>query len=394
MADQFDEPLIETSPDLLVDLGVARIREDFPNWKPAQAGFTSATLGANAVIIAELRDIASIVPRAIFRIICAALFGILPDDATPASATVTVYATDTKGYQFDAGAQFTIASSGDRSEGFELEGDLVIPVGSDHASGTLTAILTGAQGSGQDGVVLPVQAFSWFDHAVLAASTAGGQDAEEDQAFLDRASQQLEALRWTLTLARDVPAFARRTPGVFRVYVLDNYNPADGTTNNEKMCAVYPLAADGTDVPAPTATALQNDLQTLREANFQFPVRNPTRTNVKVKYWIAVRPGFDQAAVLAACDEALTAHLNPANWGLDPTSSRPTWDVTAIKVRRTKLIQIIENVDGVDYIPIVSGSTGVQLAKGTDALAFIGEVVLDGPAPLPNLTSLEHAVAA
>jgi hypothetical protein len=94
------------------------------------------------------------------------------------------------------------------------------------------------------------------------------------------------------------------------------------------------------------------------QANLAVVVIDPTITSVTVTATVHPLTGYDSATVQANVGAALAAYLNPDTW---------SWSGT---VRRNKLIQVIEDAAGVDYL--------------TSLTAPAADVTLTGVAPLTS----------
>lgn len=116
-----------------------------------------------------------------------------------------------------------------------------------------------------------------------------------------------------------------------------------------RRVTVVPVKSDGQPVSAGTKTALVDMFTALREANFIVSVLDPTYTVVAVVAAVKAYSGFDLPTIDAAVEAAILSYLSPANWGIRPYGDERIWDSTPI-VRYNKLIQIIENVEGVNYV--------------------------------------------
>ena len=163
---------------------------------------------------------------------------------------------------------------------------------------------------------------------------------------------------------------------------------ATGSYNNERTVTTFVTDPQGVAVSSPAMAAIAAWLQGFREANFQIYVVAPSYTPVYITFEVHVLPGYNAAAVVANVEQALLAFLNPLLWG-NPNAATSAggsseWLNSASGfnvVRYNKVLGIIENVAGVDYVP--SGSTG--LAIGTTASpSGTADITLTGPAPLPQ----------
>lgn len=234
---------IETEPEDLLAAAIARIQLAFPGWQPRDGELDIVILEAVAAMAADVRDIASQVPNAIFRYFGSSLLGLSPVDAAPATVASTWTATDTAGHTVPAGTQVVIRDSTGIAWPFYVLTDVVIPFGSSvTAAGavTLVAVTPGTDSSGLGTVGSAVQlldVLSWVSAVVQTGSTSGGVDAELDSAYLNRLRRKLQLLSPRPILAPDFATLALDIPGVQRATAIDNYNPLHNllTANEASM---------------------------------------------------------------------------------------------------------------------------------------------------------------
>jgi hypothetical protein len=204
------------------------------------------------------------------------------------------------------------------------------------------------------------------------APTADGVDPEDDDAFQDRASRKLQLRGDTLVTPADYELEALDQVGIGRAIAT-----VDVAT---KTMHVVVTAADGTAAASADKTALAATYAALRQTNWAVTVDDPTYTPVSVTYSVHPYPGFAAADLLARCDAALEAYLSPSGFGLqrstgDTTATTTTW-VPDNVVRKNKLIDLLGDVDGVDYVADLTitgaGAGGDLTLTGTVALPTPG----------------------
>lgn len=371
---------VETDPAELAAIAYDHMESAIAGWDRARGDQDSQVIAATAQIIAEARDTASDVPLAIFRYLGRWVDELPPIDATPAQTTATVTALDTAGYTIDDATRFEIRTSGDSGEVFQSVGTVTIaPGASSTAAGevVLVAETPGAAGSGLPAAskVVPVDALAWVNTVTLTALTTGGIDAETDEEYLARWVLLRRLNNDTPILAADAADLVKALiPGIGRTLGLDNYNPADATSNNEKMITVATADPNG----EPVAQALRDEakalLESKRETNFVTHVISGSYTTINVSTAFTVYPGYDVAATNAAVVEALTAYLHPAASGIPFGGTADEW-VPDTHVRYLELAAVIDRVEGVNVI------TSLTLSSGANALGT-ADVVLAQPAPL------------
>jgi hypothetical protein len=366
-------PPIETDPSALFDLAAAEMAGRVPGWEPSPASRLDViVLAVSSILIAEARDAASAVPRLIFRSLGADLFGIPPIPEARASMTVTFSFTDAAGYTVPAGTHVGVQDATGEIVAFVTQSDAVGAVGlttSDPV--TALAVAPGSSYNGLSTVSLRLLDVVGYVDAVSAVETetAGGVDAEEEDAYLDRLAAEMRLTAPRPILPQDFATMAKRTPGIVRALPLDLYNPNTDTWNNERTITLVVLGPDGQDAGAAAKAAAEADLSERRETGFQVFVRDPVRDVVTVAYTATAYPGYDPADVTLRADAALAGALDPATWGSragllvvgdDPADANTDEWLYQPEIRYFDLITVLRNVPGVWTVDTltINGTTG------------------------------------
>jgi uncharacterized phage protein gp47/JayE len=150
---------------------------------------------------------------------------------------------------------------------------------------------------------------------------------------------------------------------------------AAASTGNEKMVTVAVVGADGLPLSQEIKDEVAAYLQTLREVNFIIHVIDPTYTEVAVTFTVVAESGYDLVDLDTRTEAAVNAYLSAAIWA-GGGESPPTWRATDSVVRYLEIAEILNRVEGVDYV---------------SALAVNGDTVnvsLTGVAPLPTVGSV------
>jgi len=266
-------PPIETDPDLLAQECFDFLQTEYPGWIPSEGNFEVWLIEGLARMIAELRDVTSLVPTAIFKYFGKTLMGIIPVEATPATGYTTWTVMDAQGYTIPSGTQLQINDPGGNPIAFVTNGDVSIPPGST-ATQTgevlITAVFEGADGSGLTGDADLLDVLPFVLNAHVEGQTTGGQDAQSDDEYLDHLVEQLQLMAPRPILPPDFAAMAKNIPGVFRCYAFDGLVPS---VNEVQTIAVDATGGTWTatfgaaTTPALayniTAAALQSALQNL-----------------------------------------------------------------------------------------------------------------------------------
>lgn len=146
------------------------------------------------------------------------------------------------------------------------------------------------------------------------------------------------------------------------------------STNNEKMVTVAVVSQQGTALSAAVKAEVDAYLQKMREVNFIVHVVDPTFTAIVVDYRVVALPGYDLADLDARCETAVRAYLSPATWaggGDEP----PVWEKNRNVVRYLEVAEVLNRVDGVDYVDVLTINGGTA------------NVALAGVAPLPTVAA-------
>jgi uncharacterized phage protein gp47/JayE len=382
MADAFVSIPIETEPDVLAQESFDYMEDKVPGWVPSDGQLDVWLISALARQAAELRDVAADVPAAIFRYFGARIMSILPNDPTPATASVTVAVRDTAGYTIPAGYVVGIRDAGGVLYGFQTTQDTVIPAGaSASAAGgvVVTAVDMGAGPNGLGGPGVQMELITAVDEVTsvtMTTTATGGTDAEEDDDYLNRLTRDLALQAPRPILPSDFAAFALNTPGVGRAVAIDGYNPANGSAGNARMVYVVLTDINGDPVSAGTKAAVAADLAARREVNFIVNVGDPIYTTIDVAFVVTAYQGWDIPSVNAAVVAALQEALSPVDWGRPPGELGSQWfnDPT---VRMLDLAGAIGKVEGVKDINSITLRTGAAAYAAAD-------IALPGAAPLPR----------
>jgi uncharacterized phage protein gp47/JayE len=383
---QYIDLAIDSDPEDILNDAYTYMEAVVPGWTPADGQLDVWLLQSISSAASELKEIASAVPSSIFRWFGATLLQLPPNDATIATTTVRFDVQDNLGYTIPDGTQVSIDRTGDDTVAFSVVGDWVIFPGSTFITGVaIQAVEAGADGSGLGsigGVVHLLDPISFVTAVTQEAVTSGGADAEDDTDYLNRLVADLQLLAPRPILANDFAVFARDIAGVFRATAIDGYNPADASFNNPRMVAMAVIDESGAAVSAPVKAAVAADLEARREINFVVNVIDPTFTLIDVTYQVKALVGFDLAQLVTDINTALQGYLSAASWGV-PTNGDPHDWTNTTTVRYLEVAQLINSVDGVDYITTTAGNYDLQIGVHGGALGRV-DIAMAGVAPLPN----------
>jgi hypothetical protein len=374
---------VETEATDLAEDAFAYIEQQVPGWLPSPGNLEAWLVESLAQLAGELRDLVQLVPDAIFEYYGESILHLPPHPATQATATTRWTAIDDLGYTVDAGTLVAVEPPASTDAyAFEVVTGFAFAPGQTLVDAvTIRAVEAGAEASGKTGTVEALDPLDFVESIVLTAPTSGGADAETTEDYLDRLSSLLTLLSPRPILPDDFALLAQTVPGVDRATAIDLYNADTGETDVPRCVTVCVVGSDGQPCSATVKQQVDDLLQSMREVNFLVFVIDPTYTIVNVRYELYPYVGYDAASVKALVDAALTGYLSPQNWGLpafgDPGTTS-SWIQDNV-VRYLEVAQVINNVEGVNYIQNLELSLYEgQMPNSTD------DQVLDGVVGLPT----------
>jgi hypothetical protein len=387
---------IQSNYFTLLQQAVQYIQTRAPAWEARDGNLDMWILQAVSSQASDLRELATDVPNTIFRYFGDTVLGIPPNDAVPAQVTSTWFSIDALGHLIEAGTLVGIRDNGGVLRGFQVQNDVSILPGlnqTNEGEVTLIAIEAGIASTNIGGVGVPAELIDPLDFVssvVLFDKTSGGVDPETIDEYMNRLSEYMRGLSTRPVLAEDYARMANNVPGIHRAVALDGYNPADDSYFNERMITVVGIDQFGLDLPQEVKDDLDDMLEAQREVNFIINVIDPSRTTIDVTFnGFAVR-GYSAQEVEAQAVAAITSYLSPMNWGRDPSVTTAGADETWIEtqfVRYNKVMQVIESVQGLDYLDTLT------IARGGDTLST-SDVALDLPAALTEPGTINGVVSS
>lgn len=242
-----DLTLYDAQPIDLLNRALANITAKFPGFVTAEGDPASTVLEAASLIVAELVYAINRLPGAMTEVLLQ-LYGISKGQGAQATAQATFTASDTVGHTVPAGTTVGLNLGNSGQVFFTLNANLVIPAGSDQATGEITDLAYEAlpNGTAAGTALSIVDSIFWIQSVALASAPAGGADPETDQSWLARGSQQLGRLVSTLVLPSHFTDAALDFTGVYRATTVDNWNPVGNAGRTDANC--------GTTTASPTVT--------------------------------------------------------------------------------------------------------------------------------------------
>jgi baseplate J-like protein len=362
---------ITTEGQTLADDAVERLRDQWDGWEPNDGDLEVVQIEALAPMAQNAAEAASRMFPAAFRQFGTALYGVPYQDGLPAEGTVTfTIIDDVGGYVIPAGSTIDI-------DGYAFAVDVAQTVAPTVTTLTGVGVTATENGSAQNGLVgasvTPISSLAFVESVSLDSPTGGGADAENDALYQDRFAAELQLRAKTLVTTRDFEVEAMADPGVGRAVAI-----ADSARH------ITVVLID--DFGEPVDTAVKDRLVELfadyRQVNTIVTVIDATYTTVSVTYSVVAYPGFDPIDLAARIDETLAATLSPANWGRPSNFGDPgspdAWYNEPV-VRKNKIIDLIADVEGVNYVVDVTITGSAGTVDGAGDLTMPGSVALPRP---------------
>ena len=357
-------------------------------WKARPANLATWIFEVGGRVNATTRDQAAVSTTEMFKTYGQEILNVPPILAAPATAGSTWTATDDDGHTIFDGTEVKIPVSGGQPLGFVVIGDVTISPGdtaTEAGEVLLQAIEPGEAGNGLTEEPAPITSLDFVDSIVLVGATSGGVDEEDEDAYLDRLVETLRLLSLSLIVVPDFETDARAEAGIARALCIPGYNPEDETEDNPLMFCVFPIDEDGEPRPTPAKEALQERQAAKVPSGVLNFVADPEYTPIDGEIEIAVTPGFEPAAVVAAVKAWHASYFSKARSG-NPNAGETTGWVKREKVYFNEVIAEVDRIQGVDRV------VALEICKGGGVLGT-ADVTLDGVAPLTEPGDVEVTVA-
>ena len=362
----FTQPDVETNQDAIAQAVYTALATRVPGWQAHDGNLDTWLIEAFSEVGAEIRTLAVDVPGAIFTTYGTLVLGITPEIATSATGVASFTANDDQGYTLDPSTTFALARSGDDLVAFQTLQQVTIEPGATEVDNVpFAAVIPGAAGNGLSGAGQMLDPVNWVSSIDVVVMTAGGQDEETPDSYLDRLTNLLRMVALRPILPQDFAILALQQPGVGRAVAMNLYDPGTDTWDNARTVTVMIAQADGTPCASDVKQAVTTQLESLREVNWVVHVIDPVYEAIAVDFAVVAFAGQDEATVQAACVAALTDYLSPGNFRLGVMSPAiaggeviPPPDPDQPARRQTvyvnELIAMLDRVLGVDRVVAVT----------------------------------------
>lgn len=368
MADYFVTVPIETDSQTLKARAVDALKAKWEGWTDNDADQEVVQIEAVAPMAADCAAAASRMFPAAFRAFGTKLAGVAYEAGSPATTTASFNLTDTDGHQIPAGFEVDVDGYA-----FAVETTVDVPSGSDTISGVvITSTVFGAEQNDLAGTTItPIGSLSFIEDVVLDAPTGGGSDAETDPAYENRLVIEQRLRAKTLVTPPNFEADAQFEPGVDRAIAIKD---------NARNLTVVLTDVNGEPVSTAIKDRINDRWEVYKQVNTTFNLPDATYTTIDITYEVAAYPGFDPVDLVSRIDASLALWLAPNQWGRPKNFGDPGtkgWYNEPV-VRRNKVIDLIGDVEGVNYVVSLSiNGTGADVnLPGTVALTRPG--IFDG----------------
>jgi hypothetical protein len=381
MPDEYINIPVEFDETALYNTAVATIQVDFPEWEPVAGSLVDIQLRCCASMAAVAAEMASTVPFNIFKAFLN-WAGQVSQPAVPAEVVIRFTAKDDIGYTIPALTPIGLTSASTSDPvAFQTGNEVDIPATYTFVDTICTAILPGSAGNDLDEVIR-ADSLGFVTSITIAPSNEAshsGQDAETDDAFVNRGSQELETWSKTPILGRDFALLAREIPGVIRCAWIDNFDYPTKTAGVERVITLCPIDANGQGFPTDILDEVMSLMESMRELNFVCYAVSPDYANIDITADVYCQDPTALTSAESQATDALNQYLSPATWGT-PTTGRgqmvPLW-INQPWIRYSRIMKAIEDCVDVDYVENVT-------INGVAA-----DFQMTGTFPLPSLQSAQ-----
>lgn len=216
----------------LMATAFAYLQTKVPGWSPAEGNLDAWIIESYGSEAADIQTLATQVPKSVFRYLGAKLFDIPPISAVSAIVNSTWTSADLVGHTITAGTHVGIRDADGNLIGFSVLSDVIIPGGTSVTADGAVVLIADTPGASPNGIgadagpIELIDSLSWAVNPVIQSGVvANGVDAELDDDYLDRLSQELQSLSPRPILPIDFSILARKIAGVQRAVTIDGYNP-------------------------------------------------------------------------------------------------------------------------------------------------------------------------
>lgn len=335
-----------------------------PGWLDLPGDPIGAMFRAVALQIDVLRDLVADTFDAAFSNYGRTVIGVPAPAEAKATMSMTVLFADPFGRTLREGLAVVYVTD----EGTELEFATVAQVSVPTGQSSVTLTVAAAHpGSDYNGVPVGAELQILDDVAGITAVTAatvsaGGTDAEDEDAYRDLLADALGTLHLAVSNEHDAAVLARTVPGVHRAYAEEA---------GDMEVVIYALDETGAQVGAEVREAMLAYLGApeRRTVNVLLSSGPVTYTPVVVEFTARAMPGFTPSQVEQVAEQAVRDVLDPSVFS-GGRAQPPEWRGDNV-VRYLDVANAIGRVPGVDSLQTLTLNGAAE------------DVQLAGSAPLP-----------
>jgi len=330
--------LDDRDPQAIFDAALAKFQELAPEARPRNGSIEVLLLEAIATASADLIYALNRFPATAVEGILA-LYGVPRFNGTSAAGTVTLTLDGTRTLTVEAGQRLSDPTTGltlvvSTSTTGTAVTTLTIPCETEDPGGAGNAI---AAGSALD----LIDAIPYVTAAVVATDFTGGADAEDDSAYINRASTVLARVTSSLVLPSHFIAYLLQDPRVTRATAIDLYEPG-GTAGSDLGYLTTYTYGRGEQLSLTVREELRAAMQAICSAMVTVFVEEASIKTQNVSLTVHALPGYVTADVSDAVKAAISAWMSPTSW---------TW---GRDIMPTEITDIAADVAGVDYVTSVT----------------------------------------
>ena len=338
-----DLRLLDKDPEDVYNAALLVLQTRNPDWVPESTNIEVMLLEAMSMLVAEAIFSVNQLPKIQVQAQLA-LLGVERNAGTQPTVTVEFETVGTAGITIPAATTVVLTlETGDVYE-FETDSQLIIPADSSTGTITATAIQYGSLANGTpSGTTLDLRSDIVDIFGVTTTTdVANGADAEEDEAWLERGIQRLQRLTETLVVPQHFTNYALENTNVSRATTIDAYEPPSGTPGSDGgHVTVFVYGSSGA-LTTEQKNDLKAEMEEISSANLIIHIEDPDVVSVDIEVDVVKFPSYETATV----EDNITA-------ALDDYLSEQSWDWNQY-VRCNELIALVSNVDGVDYVSVLT----------------------------------------
>lgn len=237
---EYIAPDLDVNTEDIEDEAYEYIQGAFPNWEPSPGQLDAMIIQYFALRAGVITDQLQTIYASIFKYFGKSLLNLPPNEAIQATASTTWTAEDSAGHVIPEGSVIALADINGDLQPFATIQEETIPAASTSLAGvTVRALTAGELANNLSGTVQVLTALDWLASVSVQGASSGGEDAEDDDAYMARLARRISIMAPRPVLADDFALMATDEPGVYRATASDN-------TQIQTRSAIHTISHDGT----------------------------------------------------------------------------------------------------------------------------------------------------